>query len=768
MLTWSSTNATACTASGGWTGALATSGSKATAAITASTTYTITCTGDGGTSTPVSATVSVTAPAVALTANPSVIAPGQTTVLTWTTGSGTTACTAGGGGGFSGSVNAAGGNQTSAALSANTTFTLSCDSPSGTSTASAAVTVTTATMSATPSFATLTAGSKLTFTASVPGGGAATWTAVQQGTTTACTSGTIDATSGVFTAGTTGGVCTITATSAANSTQTAVVSAAVTDLTGVYTYHNDLNRDGANTHEFALTKSTVTASRFGKLTSCAVDGAIFAQPLWVANVTMGDGKPHNVVYVATQNDSVYAFDADAVPCGAPLAQANLLDSAHGGTTGETAVLWNLVGQNFGDIQWQIGVTGTPVIDPASKTLFVVAKSNAGSTFFQRLHALDLTTLKSKTGSPTVISGSVNGSGDGGATVSFTAQPHNQRPGLAFANGTVYIAWASHDDFNPAGHYHGWVMGYKYNGSAFTQSGIFNVTPNDSRGGIWMAGGAPAADAAGNIYLVTGNGQTHSASGNLDESLVQFNSTLGVTQSFTPSNPDTLNQTDSDFGASGAVLLADLPAGNTVTHVVIASGKNGTVYVLNRDLLGGAGDQNAVQSFTLGIPGDDVFFTTPVFWNNRIYLAPTGLGVTAYPLNTTTANFDTGSSSATTHTFAGHGTVSSLSANAASNGILWSLDVSNYCTKGSGGCGSAVLYAHDASNLATELYNSTTNGTKDAAGNAVKFAVPTVANGHVYVGTRGNNTGPNAGNTGGAYPAGATAVAGELDIYGIKQ
>lgn len=584
------------------------------------------------------------------------------------------------------------------------------------------------------------------------------------------TVGTISS-SGVYTAGTGAGSAgqhTVLGISSTDNTQSATALAAVTDLAGVYTYHNDLSRDGVNTHEYALTPSTVTASRFGKLTSCAVDGAIAAQPLWVANLSL-NGAPHNIVVVATMNDGIFSFDADAVPCGTPLAKANLLDSAHGGATGETAVLWNQVGNGAGDMQWQIGVTGTPVIDPATNILYVVTKSVAGSTFSQRLHALDLATLAEKPGSPILISASVQGTGDGGNTVTFSAQPHNQRSGLAFANNTVYIGWASHEDYNPPGHYHGWVMGYQYSGNKLTQTAVFNDTPNDSRGGIWMSGGAPGADAAGNLYIATGNGATHSTAGNYDESMLKLKSNLTVLDFFTPANPDQLNSVDSDFGASGAVLLADLPAGNAITHVVIGAGKDGHVFVLNRDALGGAADPNGIQIFLVGLNnGADVFFSTPVFWNNRLYLAPAGLGIGAYALNTANATFTTTASSQTGHAYADQGTIPALSSSGpASNGILWSLDVRNYCTAGAGGCGSAVLYANDAGNLGTELYNSTSNGAADAAGNAMKFSVPTIANGKVYVGTRGNNTGSNAGNTGGAYPAGATPVPGELDIYGIK-
>ncbi len=747
---------------------MASSGTKSTGALTGPAAYSITCTGAGGTSSAASVTVNIV-PSVTLTASPIAVASGGMTTLTWSSAN-ATGCTSSGAWG-AGTLSASG-TQSSAAITANSTFSISCTGAGGTSpTVSTTVILAGTSQPLAPSVSTLTLGRTQQFTGANLGN-APTWSVdgIVGGNATV---GTISS-AGLYTAGTgatAAGQHSILGVSSTDNTQSATAMAAVTDLPGVYTYHNDLSRDGANTQEYALTLSTVKASRFGKLTSCAVDGAVFAQPLWVANLTIS-GKPHNAVFVATEHDGVFAFDADTVPCGSALAQANLLDAAHGGVTGETPVPWNKVGAGAGDLQWEIGVTGTPVIDPATNTLYVVSKSLAGTTFYQRLHALDLATLAEKPGSPVVISASVQGTGDGGAMVTFAALQHNQRAGLAFANKTVYIAWAGHDDA-PTPIYHGWVLGYQYNGSKFTQTAVFNPTPNDKFGGVWMSGGAPGADAAGNVYFVTGNGETHTASGNRDESLLKLKSDLTVLDSFTPSNPDQLNSVDADFGAGGAVLLADLPAGNTVTHVVIGNGKNGTVYVLNRDMLGGLGDQNALQSFILGPNnGSDVFFSTPVFWNNRLYLTPTDLAISAYQLNTATAIFSTTAASQSSHVFGGHGTIASLSSSGAtSNGILWSLDVANYCTltdTGNAPCGPAVLYAYDATNLTTELYHSSsTSGAADAAGNAIKFTVPTIANGRVYLGTRGNNTGPNASNTGGAYPSGATPVAGELDIYGIK-
>ena len=415
---------------------------------------------------------------------------------------------------------------------------------------------------------------------------------------------------------------------------------------------------------------------------------------------------------------------------------------------------NLVGQGFGDLTPEAGITGTPVIDAASNTLYVVSKSvNALHTaFYQRLHALDATTGLEKSGSPVTLAASVPGTGDGGTSIAFNAQLNNQRCGLALVNGVVYVTWASHED---TGSYHGWIMGYTYNGSSFAQSSVLNVTPNGLKGGLWMSGGAPAADSSGNLYAITGNGTfdaSNSSGFNNDygDSLLQLSPTLAVPQYFTPTDQLTDFQGDNDFGAGGAAVLADLPAGSPVTHLVIGGGKDGALYVLNRDHLGGLGDGAAVQKLLM-----NGIYATGALWNNHFYIAAMNGPLNSYALNTATAQFTLASSSALSYHFPG-GTPS-VSAAGAQSGIVWILDTSNYCTTQSPGCGPAVLHAYDASNMATELWNSALVGT-DAAGNAVKFTVPTIANGKVYVGTRGNNTG-------GIY--GSSSVSGELEVYGLK-
>jgi len=558
-----------------------------------------------------------------------------------------------------------------------------------------------------------------------------------------------------YTAPNTAGVYTLTATSVSDVTKSDSVVIGVTDLAGVSTYHNNLSRDGSNQSEYALTASNVTSTTFGKLFSCTVDGAIYAQPLWVANLTI-NGVRRNVVFVATQHESVYAFDADAnaSPC-VPLWQANLIDSAHGGTAGETSVpsgLGGLVGSGSGDISPEVGITGTPVIDLTTNTIYVVSKSviASGPTFFQRLHALDLTTGNEKFGGPVPIAASVAGTGDGSSagSVAFDAHTENQRPGLALVNGIVYISWASHEDVDP---YHGWIIGY--NASTLASVSVFNDSPNGKRSGIWMGGGAPAADSGNNLYVITGNG-TYDGATNSDygDTFLKLGTSSGISvlDWFTPANQSSLEGNDRDFGAGGAAILVDEPL-PSLPHLVIGGGKDGNLFLLNRNNMGRFNNTNqVVQTLSFG----NAIFATPAFWQNMLYLAGVSGSLKAFSFNTTTGTFNVLSASQSSGSYGFPGATPSISASGASNGIVWAIDSSQYCTPQSLGCGPAVLHAYDATNLAKELWNSS-QGSGNTAGNAVKFTVPTIANGKVYIGTRGNNKG------------GTTSSApGELDVYGL--
>ena len=603
-----------------------------------------------------------------------------------------------------------------------------------------------------------------------------------------------------LTAPATAGIYTLTATANTNGTPSASMTVAVTDLKGVFTWHNDVARDGVNAQEYALTPGpstapgTVNTATFGKRASCTVDGAVYAQPLWVANAMVA-GAQHNLVLVATQHDSLFAFDADVAPGStcAQLWQVSLIDSNHGGTSGETVVPSQAncesttpyscyVGQGYGDIQPEVGVTSTPVIDPASATLYVVSKSmNAtcvpsqpsSCTFYQRLHAIDYTTGKEKPGSPVTITASFPGGNEGGTVVSYNPRQQNQRSSLALVNGTVYVTSGSHEDTAAPSPYYGWVIGYTYSGTAFTQSAVFCTTPNAGNAGIWMAGAAPAADSDGNLYLITANGQfdvTNTSAPNNDygDSFLQLisgaaitgtNGTPALTVSswFTPEDQESDFVNDNDAGSGGAAVVLNLPSGSPA-HLVIGGGKDGTLFLLNGDSMGGyvanGGNVNAWESFNTGAN----IFSTGAFWNNVYYVAGGGTPLKAYAFNTATSMLaQTASSQAPTGLSFPGATPSISASGVTSNGIIWLLDNVAYCTNGAPLCGPSILHAYDATNLANELWNSTLV-TSDAAGNAVKFTVPTVANGKVYVGTRGNNSG------GVCSPS--TPCTGGLDVYGL--
>ncbi|MGH8294873.1 MAG: hypothetical protein ACRETZ_05125 [Steroidobacteraceae bacterium] len=568
------------------------------------------------------------------------------------------------------------------------------------------------------------------------------------------------------------GVYTITATTladppgSAEPVQRRSIRVGATNMAGVYTYHDDLARDGANEKEYALTPADVNASSFGKLFSCAVDGAIYAQPLWVPHLRV-DGKRRNVVFVATEHDSLYAFDADEKPC-VELWKVNLIGWRHGGEGGEMTVPsgapLHLVGKGDGDLSPEVGATGTPVIDPASGTLYVVSKSviySAGLHFHVRLHAIDLATGAEKPGSPVTIAASYVA--DGGRRIAFDPRTENQRAGLALVNGTVYIAFGSHEDARP---FYGWLLGYRYEGSSFKRTCTLNVAPNSGDGGIWMAGAAPAADAAGDLYIVTGNGGFDAGAADppnddYGDSLLELSGNLRVLQYFTPSDQQFNDVQNNDFG-SGGVVLANLPGAHPASRVALAAGKDGDLFVLDRDHLGGYGDGKAMQEFRAGEETDvsgaypGVIFTEGAFWNDRYYVAGAGQPLKVYRLDPATGRLRFEGAASQPPAFGYPGGTPAISSMGDANGIVWVLDIRRYCTPGSQGCGPAVLRAYDALTL-RELWSSPLSG-RQAAGNAVKFTVPTIANGKVYIGTRGNNTG-------GVH--GSTRISGALDVYGLE-
>ncbi|HVR87780.1 MAG TPA: pyrrolo-quinoline quinone, partial [Planctomycetota bacterium] len=354
----------------------------------------------------------------------------------------------------------------------------------------------------------------------------------------------------------------------------------------VLTWRNDAQRTGQNLHETTLTPANVGSSSFGMLFSQGVDGYVYAQPLYKSSVSISGSGTHNVVFVATEHNSVYAFDADdnAGSNSSPLWSVNLGPSVPNGDVGTT------------DIVPEIGITGTPVIDPATGTLYVVAKTKEAGTYVQRLHALDITSGAEKFGGPVVIQATVPGTGDGttGSSLSFDSLHQHQRPALLLSGGVVYIAWGSHGDNRP---YHGWILGY--NASTLAQTAAFNSTPNDAMGGIWMAG-ALAADAGGTLYATSGNGVQNPdpTSSSYANSVIKLSPGLSVLDYFAPSDSATLNAEDLDLGSGGCLILPDQPG--PYPHLLIQGGKSGILRVLNRDNLGqyhSGGDQ-VVQAVNL--------------------------------------------------------------------------------------------------------------------------------------------------------------------------
>ena len=487
----------------------------------------------------------------------------------------------------------------------------------------------------------------------------------------------------------------------------------------VLTWHNDNSRTGQNLKETILTPSNVNSTHFGKRFALTVSGWIFAQPLYVPTVSIPGKGTHNVVYVATENDSMYAFDADGTTT-TPLWHRDFTNSTKGivavpcGDTPSCFVVGPVV-----------GITGTPVIDPTNKTLYVVVFTLENGSYFQRLHPLDITTGAEKFGGPVVIRASVPGIGSGSVagTIMFDPRIQNQRPALLLLKGVVYISWAS---FGDLGNYHGWVLGY--GASTLSRVAVFNDTRNGSQGGIWQSGGGLSADSNANIFFVTGNGTFDAnTTGGIDygDSFLKLGTTgeLSVVDYFTPHNQSMLESFDFDLG-SGAGLILPKQAG-TLPDEIISAGKQGIMYVVNRDKMGefNSTRDNVIQTVTGSSNG---YFGSPAYFNNAVYYSGADDFLDRYSLRN-------GLLSATpvseTLTKFNRGSTPSISANGSTNGIVWAID------QGATSTASAVLHAYNASNLAKELYNSNQNATRDNLGPGIKFSVPTVANGKVYIGTK---------------------------------
>jgi hypothetical protein len=485
----------------------------------------------------------------------------------------------------------------------------------------------------------------------------------------------------------------------------------------VLTWHNDLSRTGQNLKETILTFANVNSTQFGLKFKLAVDGHIFTQPLYVGGVKIAGKGTHNVVYVGTENDSVYAFDADGGPA-TPL--------WHRSFTGPGVVAVPCGDTGTCEIYPTLGITGTPVIDATSNTLYVVSFTLEGTTYYQRLHALDITSGAEKFGGPIVIHASVPGVGAGsvGGTVHFIPLLQNQRSALLLSNGVVYIAWAS---FGDVGEYHGWVMGY--NAKTLAEVSVFNDTRNGSQGGIWQSGGGLSVDSSGNVYLITGNGTFDVNKSGVDygDSFLRMTSALSVTDYFTPDNQLTLDLADLDLGSSAGLLLPK--QSGSFPDEITGADKQGTIYLVNRDDMGkfNSGSNNVIQRITGSSQG---YYSSPAYFDDAVYYS----GQDDYLDRYTLTNGKLSATPASRSLFAlVAGGTPSISANGSANAIVWVVDAKS--TKGT----TAVLHAYKASNVAELLYNSQENAARDTLGNGIRFSVPTVANGHVYIGSKNGST-----------------------------
>lgn len=490
----------------------------------------------------------------------------------------------------------------------------------------------------------------------------------------------------------------------------AICRPAIGQTPSVLTQHNDLGRSGANPNETILTTANVTESSFGKLFTLPIDGFTYAQPLYVPGVSISGGT-HNVVYVATAHDSVYAFDGDS---GVQYWHVTL------GTSVPSSVI------NTQNIQVEVGIISTPVIDPTSGTIYVVAKTYEDDVQIFRLHALDITTGAEKFGGPVEIAASVSGTGMGssGGTITFVAAKGNQRAALTLVNGIVYLAMSSHEDYTP---YHGWLLGY--NAATLQQVQVFNTTPNSGQGAIWMGGQGLLADSSNNLYFVTGNSteSTENAAQDYGESFVKLvpsGNTLTVSDYFKPNDYSYWNSNDRDLGSTGAFAIPG-------TTYIAGGSKAGMFYVVNTSNMGkmdASGDQ-IIQEFqaTNGMWGN------PAFWNNNMYIWGVNEPLKQYQFSG--GYFNTSPASQSAYSTPG-GTTSgsvSVSSNGTTSGtaIVWATAPTG---DPDGATVGGNLYAYDATNLGKLLWSTSQNPARDGYGNYAKFVAPTIANGKVYVGT----------------------------------
>jgi hypothetical protein len=490
---------------------------------------------------------------------------------------------------------------------------------------------------------------------------------------------------------------------------------------GVLTWHNDAARSGQNLQETILTPANVNSASFGKLFTLSADGKVDAEPLYVAAVAIPSQGTHNVLYVATEHDSVYAFDADT---GTQLWKVSLLLSGEQ-TYNDTATCNQVVPE--------IGITSTPAIDLASGphgTIYAVAMSiDSSSVVHHRLHALDLTTGSEEFGGPKGVQATFPGSGAGssGGVSTFNPQQYKDRAALLISNGIVYISFASHCDIPP---YTAWIMGY--NESSLAQVSVVDLTPDGNDGSVWQAGAGPAADAGGNLYFLLANGTfdtTLTAAGfpvlgDYGNAFMNLStiSGLGVQDYFTMNNTVTESNNDVDLGSGGAMLLPTLTdSQGNLRALAVGAGKDGNGYIVDRNNMGKfhSSSNTVFQEISLG----GSVFSSPAWFNDTLYYGPYGGYLEAFPF--ASGAFSTSPSSQSSISYEYPGTTPSISANGSANGIVWAAENSTQ----------AVLHAYSAANLATELYNSNqAANSRDQFGDGNKYITPLVANGKVYVGT----------------------------------
>ena len=524
--------------------------------------------------------------------------------------------------------------------------------------------------------------------------------------------GTISA-AGLYTPPGTAGAHTVTASLIANPGAIGSAQIEVTAFSGMLTWRNDNSRSGINNQELALSPSTVNSSTFGKVFSCPVDGYVYAQPLYVPNLAIPGNGTHHVVFIATEKDSVFAFDADAAPCEMLWQQTNLIPPGSEAVRSSNLQITNPVIVPF------IGITGTPAIDGVKQLLYVVATTEAidnPSDYAQTIYALDL-----PSGQPQIQATGTLISTPAGATPVFSPALENQRAALLLANGAVYIAFGS---YGGQGDYNGWL--FAFDATSLLQTGAFEVTvPPAIQGGIWQSGGGPSADAKGNIFVTTGNGPFNAnrtlASFSYSNSFLRFTSAGGLTLSdyFTPCNQKGLQASGQGVGSTAPLLLpADL---------IVGGSEAGSLYVVNGDSMGGFCPPAGVQT----ISTSGAILSTPLFWNDAIYVVPANGNLQSFPMSAGVLS-STPSADQSSKPFGPQGATPVLSSNGSTNAILWLIDASGALASPNT---AAILHAYDAGDLSKEIYNSATNVTRDTAGPAVKFSVPTVANGKVYVGTQ---------------------------------